>query len=81
MKNDVKSVKVLPDFKLHVELVDGRSGVLDVRVHLDHPGLAALKDPQYFARVHVLMGAPTWPDGEDIAPGTVEAQLQLVTTA
>ena len=81
MKDDVKSVKALPEFGLHVELVDGRIGVFDMRAHLNHPGLVALKNPAYFAQVHVLLGAPTWPDGEDVAPSTVASELQITMPA
>jgi hypothetical protein len=81
MNNDVTTVRAMPDFRLQVELADGRVGVFDMRPHLAHPGLSALQDPRYFERVQVLMGAPTWPDGEDIAPSTIEAALNLVTTA
>lgn len=81
MKNDVKVIRALPGHLLHVELVDGRVGVFDMRPHLDHPGLAALKDPAYFAQVRLLFGAPSWPDGEDVAPSTIAAALQLTATA
>ena len=75
VKDDVKLVRSLADYMLYVELVDGRSGVFDMRAHLNHPGLAALKDPTYFEQVRVLFGAPTWPDGEDVAPGTIADAL------
>ena len=81
MQDDVKLARPLPGHLLHVELVDGRSGMFDMKVHLDHPGLAALKDPAYFAQVRVLFGAPSWPGGEDVAPNTIAAELQLATTA
>jgi hypothetical protein len=81
MKDDVKVIRASPGHLLHVELVDGRVGVFDMRPHLDHPGLAALKDPAYFAQVRVLFGAPSWPGGEDVAPNTIAAELQLATTA
>lgn len=76
MNNDAKSVTALPDYTLHVELVDGRVGVFDLKPHLALAGLAALRDPGYFGQVHVLFGAITWPEGEDIAPATLAAELQ-----
>jgi len=81
MNHDAKHVRVLSPFQLQVELADGRAGVFDLRPHLDHTGLDALRDPAYFARVQVLYGALTWPDGEDIAPSTVAAELTATATA
>jgi hypothetical protein len=34
-----------------------------------------LKDPKYFARVFVEMGAPTWPNGFDLAPWAIQKEL------
>lgn len=81
MNTDIKTIKALPDFKLQVELADGSRGVFDLRPHLGHPGMAALADPAYFSRVTVLLGAATWPGGEDIAPETLAAQLQSLQVA
>ena len=81
MNNDAKTIKPLPGFKLQVDLIDGRSGVVDVAPFLQMPGLNPLRDPAYFARVQVLYGAATWPDGEDIAPATLLAELKTLASA
>ena len=81
MNTDIKTVKPLPDHQLEVELVDGRRGIFDLKPYLDRPGLAALADPEYFSRVTVLLGAATWPGGEDIAPETLAAELQSLQAA
>lgn len=81
MDIDAKSIKPLPDFKLQVELVDGRTGVFDLSPHLHLPGLSALRDADYFRQVQVLFGAATWPDGEDIAPATLAAELKSTASA
>jgi hypothetical protein len=78
---DVKAVQPLPDHKLAVELADGRRGVFDLRPFLDRPGLQRLRDPAYFAGVHIRFGALTWPQEEDIAPDTLVAHLQIVEVA
>lgn len=78
---DVKTVRALPDHKLAVELGDGRRGVFDLRPFLDRPGLQRLNDPGYFASVGVRLGALTWPQGEDIAPDTLVAHLQVAQVA
>jgi hypothetical protein len=78
---DVKSVKVLPDHRLAVELADGRRGVFDLHPFLDQPGLQRLKDPGYFASVGIRFGALTWPMNEDVAPDTLNAHLEVVAVA
>ena len=47
---DVKTAQALPDYKLDIELADGRRGVFDLRPFLDRPGLHRLKDPAYFSQ-------------------------------
>jgi hypothetical protein len=81
MNSDILTLKPLPDFQLDVVLHDGRHGVFDLKPFLGQPGLGALRDPAYFAKVAVLYGAATWPDGEDIAPATLAAELQLFAAA
>jgi Protein of unknown function (DUF2442) len=81
MNSDAKTITPLPDYKLQVELADGRRGVFDVKPYLQIPALAALQDTAYFNRVSILFGAATWPDGEDIAPSTLSAELQTLQHA
>ena len=77
VKNDVVAVKPLTGYQLQVELADGRAGVFDLAAHLGRPGLQALKSEGYFRQVGILLGAVTWPDGEDIAPDTLAAGLKV----
>ncbi len=60
-------VKALPDYRLEITFDDGFSGVLPL-AHLIKPGRVTgpLMDPDFFARVFVEMGVPTWPNGFDI---------------
>jgi hypothetical protein len=37
---------------------------------------APLADPDYFARVFLEAGAPTWPNGFDLAPWALHADLE-----
>ena len=78
---DVKSVSALPEYRLAVELADGRTGVFDMRPFLDRPGLQRLKDSAYFSSVGIRLGALTWPGEEDIAPDTLSAHLELTAVA
>jgi len=75
MQTDIRVVKPLSNFRLQVELTDGRKGVFDLGPHLHEPAMAALRDADYFAQASVFYGAVTWPGGEDIAPATLAAGL------
>jgi hypothetical protein len=73
---DVRTVKPLPDYRIAVELQDGRRGVFDLTPHLEHGVFRELKNAAYFAQVDVQFGAVTWPHGQDIAPETLLAEMQ-----
>ena len=72
---DVKTVKPLPEYRIYVELEDGRRGVFDLTPYLEHGVFRELKVPTYFQRVGILHGAVTWPHDEDIAPETLVAEM------
>ena len=72
---DVKRVKPLRDYRLYVELENGRSGIFDVGPYLDRGVFQELKSVDYFNQVYVLFGALTWPNEQDIAPETLVAEL------
>lgn len=67
---DVSTIVALPGHRLRVRFADGLEGEFDAREMVAANGsmVRPLKDPQYFARVFVEDGAPTWPNGFDIAP-------------
>jgi len=75
---DVKSVTPLSDYRLYVEIADGRRGIFDVKPYLDHGVFRELRNPDYFKQVGVVLGAVTWPHEQDIAPETLVAELVLV---
>lgn len=70
---DVKTVRPLPDYRLYVETVGGRSGIFDMKPYLEHGVFRELKDAGYFKRVGIVLGAVTWPNDQDIAPETLLA--------
>lgn len=72
---DVKSVRPLSDYRIFVELEDGRKGIFDVKPYLDFGVLAELRDVHYFSQVGIQFGAVTWPHEQDIAPETLLAGL------
>ena len=73
---DVKIVKPLPDYKIYVEIDDGRKGIFDVKPYLDHGVFRELKNVEYFNQVNVFLGAVTWPNEQDIAPETLISEMK-----
>ncbi|MCG3156036.1 MAG: hypothetical protein DKINENOH_02644 [bacterium] len=72
---DVKIVKPLSDYRLYVEIADGRKGIFDMKPYLDHGVFRELRNPEYFRQVEIILGALTWPHQQDIAPETLLADL------
>ncbi|PKO90406.1 MAG: DUF2442 domain-containing protein [Betaproteobacteria bacterium HGW-Betaproteobacteria-10] len=73
---DVKTVKPLPDFRIYVEIENGRKGIFDLTPYLDHGVFRELRDVHYFNRVGILFGAVTWPNAQDIAPETLLSEMR-----
>ena len=67
---DVVSVKPMGDFTLRVAFSDGLCGVHDFSSTAARDGemVRPLKDPAFFSRVFVELGALTWPNGFDLDP-------------
>lgn len=67
---DVVSVKPMGGFKLRVVFSDGSAGVHDFSSPAARDGemVRPLKNPTFFARVFVELGALTWPNGFDLDP-------------
>jgi hypothetical protein len=58
---DVTKVEPLPDYRIYVELLDGRKGTFDLKPYLDHGVFRELREVAYFNQVGTLLGAVTWP--------------------
>jgi len=72
---DVRFVKPLPNYRIYVELEDGRKGIFDLTPYLDRGVLRELRDMHYFNQVGILFGAVTWPNEQDIAPEALVAGM------
>ncbi len=75
-------VQALPHFRLCVRFVDGTQGLIDLSRQLHAPDagvFAALTDPTLFERVFIEHGAVTWPNGIDLAPDAMHAQIKQST--
>jgi len=72
---DAKVVKPLSDYRIYVEIEDGRRGVFDMKPYLEFGVFRELKDEHYFNQVGILFGAVTWPHEQDIAPETLIEEM------
>ena len=70
MLTKVTHLDKLGGHRLRVRFNDGSEGVRDFSADVAEPGgmLVPLRDPLYFDRVFLEFGAPTWPNGFDMAP-------------
>src|SRR5262245_22181536 len=68
----------LGGFRLRVRFSVGSEGVHDFSAMVSEPGpmLELLRDETYFGRVFLEFGAPTWPNGFDIAPEWLRRDMQ-----
>ncbi len=67
----------LGGFRLRVRFNDGSGGEHDFSAMVNEPGpmLEPLRDETYFGRVFLEFGAPTWPNGFDIAPEWLRREM------
>jgi hypothetical protein len=67
---DVLQLKPLDGIKLWLRFSDGKEGVRDLSDIVSRGGamVEPLKQPEFFNRVFIEMGAPTWPNGFDLDP-------------
>jgi hypothetical protein len=77
MLTKVTRIERLDGFRLRVRFNDGSEGMHDFAAMVCEPGSAIepLRDEAYFARVFLEFGAPTWPNGFDIAPEWLRREM------
>jgi hypothetical protein len=75
---DVLRVRPLDHHRLWLRFTDGSEGVRDLSdlFAKDGPMIEPLKDPAFFDRVFIEMGAPTWPNGFDLDPINLYMELR-----
>jgi hypothetical protein len=61
-----------------VRFNNGSEGVHDFAAMVNEPSpmLEPLRDEAHFARVFLEFGAPTWPNGFDIAPEWLRCEME-----
>ena len=82
---DVTAVRVLGDYRLRLAFADGTVGDVDFTAREWRGVFEPLRDPAYFAQVHIDPEAGTigWPNGTDMAPEPLydEARRNRVASA
>lgn len=73
------SVKPLEMKKVEVVFSDGVIGVFDVAPYIRSDFFKRLEDADYFKQVRIFFGGIGWPEGQDLGPDTIEADLQVTT--
>jgi Protein of unknown function (DUF2442) len=74
----VAKIKCLGGHRLRATFSDGMAGEYDFSVVVSEGGpmIKPLRDPAFFARVFLEDGAPTWPNGFDVAPGWLRREIE-----
>jgi hypothetical protein len=75
---DVLRVKALEAGRLWLHFSDGSEGIYDLSGMIAGGGemVAPLSSADYFARVFVEAGVPTWPNGFDLDPINLYMELR-----
>ena len=69
-------ISALQGYRLTVQFDDGVSGTINLTSELFGPMFEPLKDAELFAQVRLdEFGAPCWPNGADLAPDAIYAEL------
>ena len=78
MLNEVVEISTIHPFGLKVRFSDGASGVHDSSALVNETGpmVEPLRDPDYFARVFLDYGAPTWPNSFDMCPDWLRMKME-----
>ncbi len=77
MLTKVVRLENLGGYRLFVAFSDGSMGMHDFSAMVQEPGaaIAPLRDAAFFDRVFLEFGAPTWPNGFDIAPEWLRREM------
>jgi len=78
MLTKIARLQRLGGYRLRLNFTDGSVGEHDFAQLVKEPGpmLEPLRDEAYFARVFLEFGAPTWPNGFDVAPEWLHREME-----
>jgi len=74
----VVEIQAVTPFRILVRFNDGATGVHDCAKDIagDGPILAQMHDPNFFGRVTLEFGAPTWPSSFDMCPDWLRMEME-----
>jgi hypothetical protein len=74
----VAKIECLTGHRMRATFSVGMAGEYDFSgvVAGSGPMVEPLRDPVFFARVFLEGGAPTWPNGFDVAPGWLRREIE-----
>jgi hypothetical protein len=74
----VARIRPLGGYRLRATFSDGMAGEYDFAAIVGESGpmVEPLRDAAFFARVFLEDGAPTWPNGYDVAPGWLRREIE-----
>lgn len=64
----VKSMRILDDYRLFLTFADGKTGIYDAKPLLKYKVYERLKSPDFFRKAGLVGGTVVWNDDIDIAP-------------
>jgi len=79
--NKVISVKPLEGKMLSVTFSDGTTGTFDVTPYIRSDFFKRLEDDVYFKQVHLFFSGIGWPEGQDLGPDTIAAELRVTVAS
>lgn len=73
----ISKVEWLSDYRLRFSFTDSSVGEFDFSELLAEQGpiIEPLRDVEFFRQVQLEDGAPTWPNGFDVAPGWLYREI------
>ena len=71
----VINVTPLEEKRVAVVFSDGTAGTFDVAPYIRSDFFRRLEDESYFRQVRLFFGGIGWPEGQDLGPDTIEADL------
>ena len=77
--NKVISVSPLKNKKVAVVFADGKSGIFDVAPYIKSDFFQRLNDDDYFRQISLFFTGIGWPEGQNIGPDTIAAELHSET--
>lgn len=74
----IESIEALSGLRLRVRFADCVKGVVELKAAELTGVLQHLREQDYFERIQLVDGVPTWPNGEDLAPDGLRADMSDV---